>query len=129
MQLHEETRAVCTCLPEMLVAQVGAASLGQCWLLVCVKLLTNNMQVLAAFALVQLLGQQRVPRLLEAVNRNMLAIFLAANLATGLLNMRMNTLGTADWPARATVAAYTMLLCGFAELMHLSSSTRLQSGN
>ena len=72
------------------------------------------MQVLAAFALVQLLGQQRVPRLLEAVNRNMLAIFLAANLATGLLNLRMDTLGTANWPARATVAAYMLLLCGFA---------------
>lgn len=82
---------------------------------------------MVAFALVQLLGQQRVPHVLEAVNRNMLAIFLAANLATGLVNMRMDTLGTTDWPARATVAAYMLLLCSIAELLHSSRPRRIRT--
>lgn len=84
-----------------------------------------SLQVLVAFALVQLLGQQRVPRLLEAVNRSMLAIFLAANLLTGLINLRTDTLGTADWPARLTVTGYMLVLTSFAELRSSSSPRQL----
>ena len=83
----------------------------------------SHPQVLVAFALVQLFGQQHVPRLLEAVNRNMLATFLLANVLTGLINLLTDTLGTADWPARLTVAGYMAVLSVFAELLSGSIPT------
>ena len=78
-----------------------------------------------AFAFVQLLGQQRMPQLLESVNRSMLAIFLAANLLTGLINLRTDTLGAADWLARLTVGGYMLVLSLFAELRSSSIPRQL----
>ena len=76
------------------------------------------MQVLAAFAAVQLLSQQAIPRLLQAVNANMLPLFLAANVLTGLINLSMDTLGTGDWTARGVVACYMLCLCSAAHIAH-----------
>ena len=75
-------------------------------------------QVLAAFAAAQLLGQQAVPRLLQAVNANMLPVFLAANMLTGLINLSMDTLSVSDWTARAIVACYMLCLCSAANIAY-----------
>ena len=72
-------------------------------------------QVLAAFAAAQLLGQQPVPRLLQAINANMLPIFLAANVLTGVINLSLNTLSVNDWAARGMVTCYMLCLCFVAE--------------
>ncbi len=75
-------------------------------------------QVLAAFAAVQLLGQQAVPRLLNDVNANMLLVFLAANVLTGLINLSMDTLSVSDWTARGIVACYMLFLCSAANIAY-----------
>ncbi len=72
-------------------------------------------QVIAAFAAAQLLGQRAVPGLLQAVNANMLLIFLVANVLTGLINMGIDTLGISDWAARGMVACYMLCLCVVAD--------------
>ena len=72
-----------------------------------------------AFALVQLLRQCRTPLLLEAVNRNLMVVLLTGNILTGVINMQIDTLHTADWPARVLVAGYMFLLCAFPELWSL----------
>ena len=80
--------------------------------------LCTLVQVLAALAAVQLLGQQPVPRLLHAVNANMLTIFLAANVLTGLINLSMDTLSVSNWTARGIVACYMMCLCSAASIAY-----------
>jgi phosphatidylinositol glycan class W len=42
-------------------------------------------------------------RLMLAFNRNMLPLFLAANLLTGAVNLSINTLAVGSWEARAIV--------------------------
>ncbi|KAG2497252.1 hypothetical protein HYH03_004836 [Edaphochlamys debaryana] len=54
------------------------------------------------------------PRVLLAINRNPLPVFLAANLLTGAVNLRIDTMQVSDWPARAIVGAYMALVCGAA---------------
>jgi phosphatidylinositol glycan class W len=46
------------------------------------------------------------PWLAAAASRNMLVVFLSANLLTGIINMSMDTLGAPDWQGRMVVAAY-----------------------
>ncbi len=57
---------------------------------------------------------QGMPQLLGAVNRNMLVVFLGANLLTGAVNMSLNTLVLGDDAARSIVGAYMLLVCLFA---------------
>lgn len=42
-------------------------------------------------------------QLLTAINRNMLFLFLLANLLTGAVNFSINTMAVGDWEARAIV--------------------------
>jgi phosphatidylinositol glycan class W len=45
-------------------------------------------------------------RLMLAFNRNMLALFLIANLLTGAVNLSVNTLAVGSWTARAIVGEW-----------------------
>ncbi|KAF8259747.1 GWT1-domain-containing protein [Lactarius quietus] len=54
------------------------------------------------------------PPLLEAVNRNALAVFLLANVATGVVNLSMRTMYASDGRAMAVLAAYAFGVCVFA---------------
>lgn len=54
------------------------------------------------------------PPLLEAVNRNGLAVFLLANLMTGLVNVSMKTMYASHGTALFVLAAYSAVICGFA---------------
>jgi phosphatidylinositol glycan class W len=56
-------------------------------------------------------------RLMLAFNRNMLALFLIANLLTGGVNLSINTLAVGSWAARVIVGVYMLLLCGLAVLL------------
>ncbi len=47
-------------------------------------------------------------QLLNSINRNMLALFLAANLLTGAINLSINTLAVGDWEARGVVGKWLM---------------------
>ncbi|GIL79297.1 hypothetical protein Vretimale_16460 [Volvox reticuliferus] len=57
------------------------------------------------------------PHVLQAINSNQLAIFLAANLLTGAINLSLNTLQVADWPARALLGTYMTGVCGLALML------------
>lgn len=54
------------------------------------------------------------PPLLEAVNRNGLAVFLAANLLTGLVNVSMQTMYASRAAALAVLGAYSAVTCALA---------------
>ncbi|KAK8228977.1 GPI-anchored wall transfer protein 1 [Phyllosticta capitalensis] len=53
-------------------------------------------------------------RVLWAFNRNGLAVFLLANLLTGLVNLALPTLQMAELPAAAVLVAYVAVLSGVA---------------
>ncbi|KAH8986440.1 GWT1-domain-containing protein [Lactarius hatsudake] len=54
------------------------------------------------------------PPLLEAINRNSLAVFLLANVATGAVNLSMRTMYASDGWAMGVLAAYAFGVCVFA---------------
>jgi phosphatidylinositol glycan class W len=47
-----------------------------------------------------------VPRVFESLNRNQLALFLFANLATGLINMSIDTLSLTETPSLIILGLY-----------------------
>jgi phosphatidylinositol glycan class W len=57
-----------------------------------------------------------VPPLLEAINKNGLAVFLVANLLTGLVNVSMRTMYVGDRTAVLVLVAYSSLVCSIAWL-------------
>jgi phosphatidylinositol glycan class W len=61
-------------------------------------------------------GGVPVPSLLEAVNNNGLAVFLAGNVMTGLINLSMRTMYASDTAAVIILIAYSGALCGIAWL-------------
>ena len=54
------------------------------------------------------------PWLPAAASRHMLPLFLLANLATGAVNIGMDTLGAPDWLARAIVSGYILFVAAAA---------------
>lgn len=59
-------------------------------------------------------GGNAVPPLLEVINKNGLAIFLAANLLTGLINVSIRTMYVGDRIAILVLAAYSSVLCSLS---------------
>ncbi|KAI8470240.1 MAG: GWT1-domain-containing protein [Monoraphidium minutum] len=62
-------------------------------------------------------------QLLEAFNRNMLGLFLAANLVTGAVNLGMDTMAAGDGAARAVVGAYLGGVCLLALALDAANIT------
>ncbi|ODQ81753.1 hypothetical protein BABINDRAFT_111099 [Babjeviella inositovora NRRL Y-12698] len=54
--------------------------------------------------------EEKVSENLESINRNGLAIFLLANLATGMVNMSVNTLDCDRWISMLILVAYSLFL-------------------
>ena len=54
------------------------------------------------------------PRVLQAFNRNGLAIFLVANLATGLINLTVDTLHMGQFEAIGILLTYAALITSLA---------------
>ncbi|TPX56896.1 hypothetical protein PhCBS80983_g04223 [Powellomyces hirtus] len=69
-------------------------------------------------ALVDLLfGSHNVPILFKAVNRNQLAVFLLANVLTGVINMSIDTLSVPDIAAVLIVGTYVLVVGAFAVIL------------
>ncbi|KAG1668829.1 hypothetical protein FOA52_004923 [Chlamydomonas sp. UWO 241] len=60
----------------------------------------------------QQVAERCAPWLPAAASRSMLAVFLAANVLTGLVNMSIDTLAADDWTARAVVGSYMVAVAG-----------------
>ena len=58
-----------------------------------------------------------IPRILEAVNRHGLAVFLSSNILTGLVNLTVDTLHASDAKAMLVLVIYLTSVCGFALLL------------
>jgi phosphatidylinositol glycan class W len=67
--------------------------------------------VLPLIAAQPLLPNGLQPLLVHGFSRNMLGVFLAANLMTGSINLGMDTLAVPDTQARAIVALYMLANC------------------
>jgi hypothetical protein len=82
----------------------------------CTWMLAFNLQVVLAFVAVGLAfpAAPPVPRLLAAVNRRLLPVFLAANLLTGGVNLSMDTMAASDLVAWGVMTAYLGAVCGGA---------------
>lgn len=69
--------------------------------------------------------EHAVPPLLEAINTNGLAVFLVANIFTGLINVSMQTMYADARTSQAVLVAYSMAVCALA---WLGRSYRLKLG-
>ena len=58
-----------------------------------------------------------IPRILEAVNRHGLAVFLSSNILTGLVNLSVDTLHASDAKAMLVLVIYLTSVCVFALLL------------
>ncbi|KAG1803939.1 GWT1-domain-containing protein [Suillus plorans] len=56
------------------------------------------------------------PALLESINKNAFILFLLSNVATGLINLNIQTMFVGDMKAMCVLCAYSMGMCGFAWL-------------
>lgn len=76
--------------------------------------LAGNFQVLAIVMLSDLLPGRGTLLLEEAINRNMLGIFLVANLLTGLVNLTVNTLSASSFASFCILLGYAGILSAIA---------------
>lgn len=58
-----------------------------------------------------------------AINRNMLFVFLIANVMTGAVNMMMRTLDVSESASVAVVTGYAVVVCAVAVVLHLAEIT------
>ncbi|GMH36605.1 hypothetical protein BSKO_04478 [Bryopsis sp. KO-2023] len=65
--------------------------------------------VVSVCAIGDILGNHSL--ILHALSKNLLGVFLAANLATGCVNMAVNTLETSNLMARVILGVYMALIC------------------
>ena len=71
-------------------------------------------------------AERATSRVMQAFNRNGLALFLLANLLTGLINMTMPTLHMSDTGAMITLVSYIAVVCGVGlALDHYDVSIKL----
>lgn len=66
-----------------------------------------------------------VPPLLEAINTNGLAVFLIANILTGLVNVSMKTMYADARTSMLVLVGYSVAVCGLA---WIGRSLRLKLG-
>ncbi|KAF5206249.1 Gpi-anchored wall transfer protein [Thalictrum thalictroides] len=99
---------------------VESVSRRMCNLAYVTFVLAQNFQGLAVLMLSNLNGEHKNLVLEEAFNRNMLGLFLLANVLTGLINMYVDTISASSFTALAILIGYAFVLCiaaGSAELL------------
>ena len=67
--------------------------------------------------------------LMQALARNQLAVFLVANLATGVINMSMQTLLAGELAGIGITLAYVGVICAGAVSLHARNITLKLSGS
>lgn len=103
------------CLTLILDSYVERPSRRMCNLTYVTFVLATNLQTLG---IIMLSGGKKVSLLEQAINRNLLAVFIVGNLLTGLVNLWMNTLFVSPVTALFILVAYGFIICcvaGFAD--------------
>lgn len=83
----------------------------------CFWIAATNMTVITGHSLVRevlLCGGAAVPDLFTAINRNGLAVFLVANLLTGIINLSVHSIYLPSRPAFSLLLAYALFILAFA---------------
>ncbi|KAJ8754449.1 hypothetical protein K2173_002900 [Erythroxylum novogranatense] len=94
----------------LLDRHVERVSRRMCNLAYVTLVLAQNLQVLAVVMLSDYMVGSKVSVLEEALNRNLLAAFLLANILTGLVNLSMDTLSASSFLALVVLLLYAYLL-------------------
>ncbi|GJS53531.1 GWT1-like protein [Tanacetum coccineum] len=92
----------------------GEEILLQCNLTYVTLILAINLEILAILMLSDYIPGGKVSLLEQAINRNLLAFFIVANLLTGLVNLSMDTLFVSPLPALLILIIYCFIICAAA---------------
>ncbi|KAL4592449.1 hypothetical protein LXL04_005444 [Taraxacum kok-saghyz] len=107
------------CLTLVLDNYVERPSRRMCNLTYVTLVLATNLQTLGIIMLSDYIpGGGKISLLEQAINRNLLAVFIVANLLTGLVNLSINTLFATPLTALIILIAYGFIVCcaaGFAD--------------
>lgn len=96
------------------LASIGAVSRRLANLSYVLWVVSYNASFLLGYNIIERIVGESTSPVLESINRNGLAIFLLANLGTGLVNMTINTLETNTAASFAILAVYGMGFVGAA---------------
>ncbi|PWA61808.1 transferase [Artemisia annua] len=102
------------CLTLILDRYVERPSRRMCNLTYITLILATNLEMLAILMLSDYIPGGKVSLLEQAINRNLLAFFIVANLFTGLVNLLMDTLFVSAFPALLILIIYCFIICAAA---------------
>uniref|UniRef100_A0A7N0TAJ2 Phosphatidylinositol-glycan biosynthesis class W protein n=1 Tax=Kalanchoe fedtschenkoi TaxID=63787 RepID=A0A7N0TAJ2_KALFE len=105
-------------LTVVLDKHVERVSRRTCNLPYVTAVIAQNLQVLALLMLSDFIPGYKSSALVEAINQNLLATFLLANLLTGLVNMLMDTLNASSVVSLVVLIGYAFVLCITIGLTH-----------
>ncbi|XP_043697599.1 uncharacterized protein At4g17910-like [Telopea speciosissima] len=94
----------------ILDTHVEKVSRRMCNLAYVMFVLAVNFQVLAILMLSEFIGGQKTSVLEEAFNRNLLALFLLANVLTGVINLYVDTISASSLTALIILLSYALVL-------------------
>ncbi|KAI7729035.1 hypothetical protein M8C21_010114 [Ambrosia artemisiifolia] len=102
------------CLTLILDRFVERPSRRMCNLTYVTLILATNLQMLGVITLSDYIPGGKLSVLEQAINRNLLAFFIVANLLTGLVNLSVNTLFVSSLTALLILIAYGFIICAGA---------------
>ncbi|KAJ9555114.1 hypothetical protein OSB04_009728 [Centaurea solstitialis] len=98
----------------ILNSYVERPSRRMCNLTYVTMVLATNLEMLAILMLSDYIPGGKVSLLEQAINRNLLAVFIVANLLTGLVNLSMDTLFVSPVTALVILIVYGFITCAAA---------------
>ncbi|CAM8877052.1 unnamed protein product [Rhodiola kirilowii] len=107
-------------LTVVLDKHVERVSRRTCNLPYVTAVMAQNLQVLALLMLSDFIPGYATSAVVEAINHNLLATFLLANLLTGLVNMSMDTLDASSLMSLVVLVGYAFVLCIAIGLAHFN---------
>ncbi|KAJ0952379.1 putative phosphatidylinositol anchor biosynthesis protein PIGW/GWT1 [Helianthus annuus] len=102
------------CLTLILDRFVERPSRRMCNVTYITLILATNLQMLGVITLSDYIPGGKLSLLEQAINRNLLAFFVVANLLTGLVNLSVNTLFVSPLTALIILIAYGFTVCAAA---------------
>ncbi|KAK1421455.1 hypothetical protein QVD17_23799 [Tagetes erecta] len=102
------------CLTLILDRFVERPSRRMCNVTYVTFVLATNLEMLGILMLSDYIPGGKLSLLEQAINRNLLAFFIAANLLTGVVNLSINTLFVSPLTAMLILIAYGLIICAAA---------------
>ncbi|XP_076957869.1 uncharacterized protein At4g17910-like [Bidens hawaiensis] len=109
------------CLTLILDRFVEQPSRRMCNATYVALVLATNLQMLGVIVLSDYIPGGKLSILEQAINRNLLAFFIVANLLTGLVNLSVDTLSVSSLTALTILIAYGFVICAAAAFADYNS--------